>query len=73
MSEKEEIQQILNKRNTASVQQSIDQLSQKIYDQDAKINGLLQTITTLNERVNALEQLTKLQKVLLTGRGPTAV
>lgn len=69
--EKIEFSQMLNKRNTVTAQQAIQILQEKIYEQEQKITGLHLTVQTLSERLNSLELMTRIQKVMLTGTGPT--
>ena len=70
---KEETQQLLNKRNTASVEQSLKQVFELLSEQNLKIIGLQNTIATLNQKVIELENLTRIQKARLTGHGPSSV
>lgn len=63
--------QVLNKRNTTTVQQSLLFLQERVYEQAKQIDGLNSTIQTLISRMVNLETLVVIQKAKLTGLGPT--
>lgn len=62
----------LNKRNTETVKQALKEMSDKVYAQQTKIDGLNATITTLNSRIDNLEVTVNLLRAMAMGRGPTA-
>lgn len=62
----------LNKRNTETVKQALKEMSDKVYAQQTKIDGLNASITTLNSRIDNLEVTVNLLRAMLMGRGPTA-
>lgn len=62
----------LNKRNTETVKQALKEMSDKVFAQQTKIDGLNASITTLNSRIDNLEVTVNLLRAMLMGRGPTA-
>lgn len=62
----------LNRRNTETVRQTIKSMSDQIFAQQVKIDGLNSTITTLNSRIDNLERTVNLLRAMLMGSGPTA-
>lgn len=71
MSNEETVQQVLNKRNTFAIQTNIAELQERLYKQEQTIIGLQGTLQTMNSRLDSLELITRLQKAMLTGSGPT--
>jgi len=69
--EKEKVQTDLNRRNTESVILTIADMNARIYEQAIRIDGLNNSIHVLQSRITELENLTILQKVKLTGHGPS--
>jgi outer membrane murein-binding lipoprotein Lpp len=62
----------LNRRNTETVRQTIKDMSDQVFAQQVKIDGLNSTITTLNSRIDNLERTVNLLRAMLMGSGPTA-
>jgi outer membrane murein-binding lipoprotein Lpp len=62
----------LNRRNTETVRQTIKGMSDQVFAQQVKIDGLNSTITTLNSRIDNLERTVNLLRAMLMGSGPTA-
>jgi len=65
------MQEQLNKRNTETFEQAIKELYEKSYDQRVYVDQLHSGLLALQERLNALEQQLIIQKVQLTGLGPS--
>lgn len=61
----------LNKRNTETVEIALRDIYSKYYDQQALIDNLHAGIATMQQRMSALEQQLIIQKVQLTGLGPS--
>jgi uncharacterized coiled-coil protein SlyX len=61
----------INKRNTETVEIALKDIYSKIYDQQKIIDNLNNSIYTLYERMNNLEQQLIIQKVQLVGLGPS--
>jgi vacuolar-type H+-ATPase subunit D/Vma8 len=61
----------INKRNTESFKQAMERLTHQLEEQQKQINGLLNTISTLSARVNAVELSNNLQKAKAIGSGPS--
>ncbi len=61
----------LNKRNTQAVAEALKQMNERIYDAQKQINAMHNTLVGLIERLTVTEQIVKIQKVQLTGLGPT--
>jgi vacuolar-type H+-ATPase subunit D/Vma8 len=61
----------INKRNTESFKQAMERLTHQLEEQQKQINGLLNTISTLSARVNAMELSNNLQKAKAIGSGPS--
>ena len=62
----------LNRRNTETVKQAIKDMSNQVFAQQIKIDGLNSTITTLNSRIDNLERTVNLLRAMLMGSGPTS-
>lgn len=62
----------LNRRNTETVRRALKDMSDQIFAQQIKIDGLNSTITTLNSRIDNLERTVNLLRAMLTGSGPTS-
>ena len=71
MTAKDENEKILNRRNTAAVEQSLSALSSKVYEQQARIDTLQATITSCIEKIAALEKTILLQRAAMAGHGPS--
>ena len=63
--------EILNKRNTETIQGEVKRLYELNYAQQEQINAQNLAFATLQERMNKLEQQLIIQKVQLTGLGPS--
>ena len=61
----------LNRRNTESVKQALNDLTDRVLLQQQRIDGLLATVGTLSSRVLALEQLILVDRAVRAGHGPT--
>jgi uncharacterized coiled-coil protein SlyX len=59
----------LNRRNTETVEQVIKEQNRKLEAQEIRINGLNAGLSSMQERLNALESMLINQKVQLTGHG----
>ncbi len=62
----------LNRRNTETVRQTLKGMSDQVFAQQVKIDGLNSTITTLNSRIDNLERTVNLLRAMLMGSGPTS-
>lgn len=62
----------LNRRNTETVKQTLKGMSDQVFAQQIKIDGLNSTITTLNSRIDDLERTVNLLRAMLMGSGPTS-
>jgi len=62
----------LSRRNGATVEQALRQMTWKIEEQQQRIDGLVNSISTLVARMEALEQSVARQRIVSMGRGPTA-
>jgi len=71
--EKSEILKDVNQKNTMAVEQALKEMTKRIEDQEIHINGLNNTMSNFNERMNVLETFILLQKVKSTGSGPSVV
>lgn len=63
--------QEVSKRNTISFEAGLKDAYAKIYAQNETINQLFTGLSALQERMNSLEQQLIIQKVQLTGLGPS--
>lgn len=61
----------LNKRNTATVQQALADMDARLYKVQEHAQSLHASLCNLTERLNLLEQRVIIQKVQLTGLGPS--
>jgi len=62
---------IVNKKNTAAVEEFIKTTTNKMYDQQIEINQLKSSISNLAEKISGLENRLALWKAQTTGHGPT--
>lgn len=62
----------LTRRNTETVKQTLKGMSDQVFAQQVKIDGLNSTITTLNSRIDDLERTVNLLRAMLMGSGPTS-
>ena len=63
--------QDLNHRNTITVEQALKEMSAQILSQQIRIDSFNNTMGTIYERMNQLEQMVFLHKVQSVGRGPS--
>ena len=61
----------LNRRNTETVEQALKDTTAQVFEQQIRINGLNNSMSSLMDRQNALEKMVYEMKVKLTGRGAT--
>lgn len=61
----------LNRRNTAAVEQQLKEQDKIIREQQIRIDGLLSSLSSLQERINLLEQSLNMMRAMLAGRGPS--
>ncbi len=61
----------LNRRNTKIVEQALEDIYKKIYELSNKVTLQNSAIMSLAEKVTVLETAIQLQKMKLTGLGPT--
>ena len=65
--------EILNRRNTETVQQKLIEQDIMLREQEIRINTLQQTISAMSERMNALENMVLIQKVKMASSGPSVI
>lgn len=63
--------QELNRRNTETVELVLKDMSDRIYNQQIQVNNLHTALCNMTERLNSLEQTLIIQRVQLTGLGPS--
>ena len=61
----------INKRNTETFEKAFKELTNKTFKQQEEINLLNQNYVILFNRMNELDQKITIQKVQLTGLGPS--
>jgi len=61
----------LSRRNQAAVEQQLRELDIIVRDQQIRINGLINSISTLCKRIEELEQTVALLRINKIGNGPT--
>ena len=61
----------INRRNTESFEQALKDIYSKIYELDNRITAQNSAIMSLIEKINVLEAIIQIQKMKLTGLGPT--
>ena len=61
----------LNRRNTEIVEQALKDIYEKIYALDNRVTIQNSAIMSLTEKVTVLEAMIQIQKMKLTGLGPT--
>jgi uncharacterized coiled-coil protein SlyX len=59
----------LNRRNTESVEFKLNEMNTEIYKQKIKIEQLQTTLSSMSERMNALESMVLQQKAKMAGTG----
>ena len=62
-----------NHRNIKVVEQALEDMYKKIEEQQIRIDGLSNGMSSLMERQNFLERMVYEMKVKLTGTGPTEI
>ena len=62
----------LNRRNTATMTDKLEEMNQRLYAQDEKLTACHNTIATFAAKINALEHQLLMYKVKTTGTGPSA-
>ena len=62
----------LNRRNTETVKLTLKDMLERLYAQQARIDGLNATITTSNSRIDELQQSVNMLRAIIMGRGPTS-
>lgn len=65
--------EILNRRNTETVEIKLKELNLKIFDQQAKIDSLHTALSSMSERLNALETMLLLFKAKSIGTGASVI
>ena len=68
----DDLQILLNKRNTESAFITIKAQNEKLSEQQIRIDGLYAAVTNLSAEVSELRQMVMLMKAKITGTGPTA-
>lgn len=61
----------LNRRNTETVEQALNDIFEMLYAQQILINQMNAGMSSLQARMNDLERQLIIQKVQLTGCGPS--
>jgi hypothetical protein len=69
---KQAIQGDLNRRNTETISAKLEEMNQRIYEQDKKIAASHQAISAFSERMISLENQLLMFKVKAMGTGPSA-
>lgn len=72
LAEKKSLQGELNRRNTETMSAKLEEMNQRIYEQDKKIAATHQAISAFSERMLSLEQQLLMFKVKSMGTGPSA-
>lgn len=60
----------LNRKNTAAVEQELKAQGETIRAQQVRMDGLLATMSSLQERLNMMEQAVCLMRAKMAGSGP---
>lgn len=63
----------LGRRNAEIFNNVVKEQNKKILDQQIQINGLVNTISSLQERLNLMEQKIIMLQVKMTGNGPSSI
>ena len=63
----------LNKRNTETVQSKLIEQDKMIRDQEIRINSMHQALSSMSEKLNALEMIVQIQKVRMVGTGASVI
>lgn len=62
----------LNRRNTETMAQKLEEMNQRIYAQNAKIESLQNTVHTFTSKIQALETQLNFMRAKMAGSGPSA-
>lgn len=62
----------LNRRNTETMAQKLEEMNQRIYAQNAKIDSLQNTVHSFTAKIQALETQLNFMRAKLAGSGPSA-
>ena len=62
---------LLNHRNTETVEQALKDIYDKVYALDNKVTLQNSALMSLTEKVTLLEAVVQIQKMKLTGLGPS--
>lgn len=62
----------LPRRNGQAVEQALRQMTERLGEQQRRIDGLVNTISSLALRMDQLEQAMARQRISALGNGPTA-
>ena len=65
--------EILNRRNTETVELKLKELNLKVFDQQIKIDLLQTSLSSMSERLNALESMLLLFKAKSMGTGASVI
>ena len=65
--------EILNRRNTETVELKLKELNLKVFDQQIKIDLLQTSLSSMSERLNALESMLLLFKARSMGTGASVI
>lgn len=63
----------VTERNILALEQSVKNLTERVFSQQTRIDGLVATVGTLIERMTALETALMQMRIAAIGRGPTNV
>jgi predicted nucleic acid-binding Zn-ribbon protein len=66
------IQGELNRRNTETMAQKLEEMNQRIYAQNVKIESLQNTVHTFTSKIQALETQLNFMRAKMAGSGPSA-
>lgn len=61
----------LNRRNTAAVEQQLKDITEICREQKIRIDGLVATMASMQERMNAQELAISMMRVKQAGKGPS--
>ena len=63
----------LNRRNTETVQAKLIEQDAMIREQEIRINSMYSALSSMSEKLNALEMIVQIQKVRMAGSGPSVI
>jgi hypothetical protein len=69
MSDADSNERVLSKKNTLALEEAIKQLNVKMQEKEDKILGLQNTVASLTNRLDLLEQALMIQRVMAMGHG----